>query len=124
MNEQRVEKVNKLKIAEKERDNLSGSKLEAELFLEKEREIRRKKNVLYQILENIAVINLDENNQRSEKLAEKLANEKNKGAAMLSKLKDAKEKHEQATRDRTTVYNDMQQCKSVFCLSDLSSSVG
>jgi len=114
MNEQRVEKVNKLKIAEKERDNLSDSKIEAELFLEKEREIRRKKNVLYQILESIAVINMDENNKRSEKLSEKLAAEKSKGAAMINKLKEAKEKHEQATKDRTTVYNDMQQCKSEY----------
>lgn len=56
LNEQRTDKVNRLKIAERERDALSGSKAEAEAFLEKEKEIRRKKNVLYQIHEKATSI--------------------------------------------------------------------
>ena len=33
LNEQRLEKVNRLKISEKERDNLSNSKIEAEVYI-------------------------------------------------------------------------------------------
>jgi structural maintenance of chromosome 4 len=49
LNEERVEKVNRLKVAEKERDGLSSSKEEAEAYMEKERDIRRRKNILYQV---------------------------------------------------------------------------
>ena len=35
LNEQRLEKVNRLKISEKERDNLSNSKIEAEVYIGK-----------------------------------------------------------------------------------------
>ena len=49
LTEQRQEKLNRVKALEKEKDNLEGAKLEAEALLNKEREIRRKKNILYQI---------------------------------------------------------------------------
>jgi structural maintenance of chromosome 4 len=47
--EQRQEKLNRVKTVEKEKQSLEGAKLEAEGLLNKEREIRRKKNVLFQI---------------------------------------------------------------------------
>lgn len=50
--------MNKLKLAERERDNLSGSKTEAETFLEKERSIRVKKNTLFQVFEHVAMNNV------------------------------------------------------------------
>jgi len=49
LSEQRQEKLNRVKAVEKEKDNLEGAKVEAEALLGKEREIRRKKNILYQI---------------------------------------------------------------------------
>ena len=49
LSEQRQEKLNRVKAVEKEKEGLEGAKLEAEALLSKEREIRRKKNVLYQI---------------------------------------------------------------------------
>lgn len=49
LSEQRQEKLNRVKAVEKEKDNLEGAKMEAEALLGKEREIRRKKNILYQI---------------------------------------------------------------------------
>ena len=48
LNEARGEKVGRLKVTERERDNLEGAKKEAEAFIQKDRDIRRKQNVLYQ----------------------------------------------------------------------------
>jgi len=57
LSEQRQEKLNRVKAVEKEKEGLEGAKLEAEALLSKEREIRRKQNVLYQI--NMMAANAD-----------------------------------------------------------------
>ena len=49
LTELRQEKLNRVKAAEKEKDGLAGAKVEAESLVGKDREIRRKRNVLYQI---------------------------------------------------------------------------
>ena len=43
--------MNRTKVAEKDRNNLSASKDEAQAYLDLERDIRRKQNVLYQVKE-------------------------------------------------------------------------
>ena len=70
--------MNRLKIAEKERDNLSGSKYEAENFIEKEKEIRRKKNLLYQIFEVQESSHLTNLKQKLDLNNEKLSEAKSK----------------------------------------------
>ncbi|KAL7428262.1 hypothetical protein ACHAXH_003877 [Discostella pseudostelligera] len=47
--ELRQEKLNRVKAAEKEKDGLADAKAEAEALVTKDREIRRKKNILFQI---------------------------------------------------------------------------
>lgn len=47
--ELRQEKLNRVKAAEKEKDGLADAKAEAEALVGKDREIRRKKNILFQI---------------------------------------------------------------------------
>lgn len=49
LSDQRQEKLNRVKAVEKEKDNLQDAKQEAEQLLKKDREIRSKQNVLYQI---------------------------------------------------------------------------
>jgi structural maintenance of chromosome 4 len=49
LSEVRLEKLNRVKAVEKEKDALGQAKREAEALLAKERDIRRKQNVLYQI---------------------------------------------------------------------------
>ena len=72
LSEQRQEKLNRVKAVEKEKEGLEGAKLEAEALLSKEREIRRKQNVLYQI--NMMAANAD---------AEKAAGQKQEAEAKL-----------------------------------------
>ena len=78
MNEQRTEKVNRLKVAEKDRDNLSDSKAEAEAFMAKERDIRKKKNVLYQVYEKVALDNVEKYTTSRNELVAKLDEEQSK----------------------------------------------
>jgi structural maintenance of chromosome 4 len=48
LSEQRNEKIKRVQLAERERASLEGSKAEAEAFLTKEREIKRKQGLLFQ----------------------------------------------------------------------------
>jgi structural maintenance of chromosome 4 len=78
MNEQRVQKVDRMKISERERDNLSEAKADAEAFLDKEAEIRRQYNILWQV--NIAHASkaYEEASAKQEKFASKLQHEQAK----------------------------------------------
>jgi len=49
LGEVRQERLNRVKAAEKEKDSLLGAKAEAESLVNKDREVRRKRNVLYQL---------------------------------------------------------------------------
>ena len=67
LNEIRASKMNLVKVAERERDNLCGAKDEAEEYLEKERMIMREQNILYQL-------HLTENTSGAEKTTIELEN--------------------------------------------------
>ena len=49
LTEQRQEKLNRVKAVEKEKENLEGGKREAEAFVFKEKEIRKRRNVIFQM---------------------------------------------------------------------------
>lgn len=117
INEQRIEKVNRLKIAEKERDNLSGSKLEAEAFIEKEKDIRRKKNILYQIMENGSNEGAAELTAKHERAVEKLALEKGKLADSEKRLSVIQGEYEKVKAEHNKVESELQKCTTVrlFC---------
>lgn len=90
LNEQRVAKINTLKQAEKERDNLSSSKDEAENFLNKEKELRLRQNILFQLEENNELTQLDLLNKKLEEITTKLQTEKLKFVE-YNELKASKE---------------------------------
>lgn len=76
LTEQRQEKLNRVKAVEKEKDNLEGAKVEAEALLGKEREIRRKKNILYQINAMQATKDKERNESKKKEVGEKLEEER------------------------------------------------
>lgn len=55
LNEKRVDKVDRLKAAEKDRDGLADKKKEVEEVMERERQIRKRQNVIYQLHESTAM---------------------------------------------------------------------
>lgn len=117
INEQRVEKVNRLKVAEKERDNLSGSKLEAEAFIEKEKDIRRKKNALFQVMEHAATTNLAEVTAKQEKVTEKLAAERAKHADTEKRLAVIQAEYEKVKSEHDKVAAELEKSTMVRCRS-------
>lgn len=78
LTEQRQERLNRVKAVEKEKESLEGAKLEAEALLGKEREIRRKKNILFQINKMEAERGMKETQQSEEELQKKLDEERSK----------------------------------------------
>lgn len=119
MNEQRIDKVNRLKVAEKERDNLTGSKNEAEAYLSKEREIQQKKNTLYQLLESTALKNCEDFGVRATQLTEKLTYERSKISSTAMRLKESQQKYERANQEHAAVENELHRSKSVRASSTL-----
>ncbi|KAJ1435269.1 RecF/RecN/SMC [Ochromonadaceae sp. CCMP2298] len=112
--EMRVEKVNRLKIAEKERDNLSGSKLEAEAFMEKEKDIRRRKNELYQVFEHDSNDKATAFSEKLEKANEKLAYEKSKLVDSESRLSVIQGEYERIKADHDAVNAELQKSSTQY----------
>jgi structural maintenance of chromosome 4 len=96
LNEQRVEKVNRLKISEKDKDSLEGPMRDAQSYLEKESEIRIHQNILYQsfILESDKNVGL--NQGQLDGIKEKLAYER-------KKLRDSKDAEKEAEKQYSIV---------------------
>jgi len=70
----RQEKLNRVKASEKEKAGLEGAKLEAEALLQKEREVRRKQNVLCQLHQYTARMGLEQSSDMKVKLDEMMSN--------------------------------------------------
>ena len=78
LNEKRVDKVTRLKAAERDRDGLSASKDEAQAFIDIEEKIRHCKNTLYQVEKNIALKNIEDFSNRVTESKTKLDHERKK----------------------------------------------
>ena len=86
LSELRLEKLNRLKVAEKEQENLEDARQEAEAFLTKEREIRHKFNALYQLSVHEAATNVTTVEQKAHELSERRTYEQTKLAEHESQL--------------------------------------
>ena len=113
-NEQRVEKVTRLKAAEKERDNLSGSKAEAEAFLGKEKEIRRLKNALYQAHEAVALDNIKDFIVRRDEAKEKLEKERLKQKDSESELEQMESTYTATKKEHDQVKKELDSAEANF----------
>eukprot|EP01034_Spumella_vulgaris_P030993 gene30993-38303_t len=107
-NDLRTANVNRLKIAEKERDNLYGSKKEAEDYMALDSRLRAQKNSLYQVLENVANKNTSLFNERKAKAEEKLSYEQTKAADAEAKLAVFQKKYETDNAEYVAVQSEEQ----------------
>ena len=73
----RVEKLNRLKLVERDLENLADAKIEAETFLEKEKAKLYKKDKLFQLLEFEASIIVDSNKEKEEELKKVIEKRRN-----------------------------------------------
>ncbi|KAG0183387.1 hypothetical protein DFQ29_005763 [Apophysomyces sp. BC1021] len=88
LNEERIEKLNRVKYVGKEKDGLEGKKVEAETYLENENELARRKNELYQIYICEANANIEIADKAVEELKVKLKEEEEKHVGIEQEVGD------------------------------------
>jgi structural maintenance of chromosome 4 len=114
LSEVRQEKLNRVKAVEREKDNLEGAKQEAEALLGKERDIRRKQNILYQIHAMRADKESDKYTQQNETLTEKLEVERERVAETRKRIKEIESGLAEQRKDYDASYKELKQTKEEF----------
>lgn len=105
LNETRNERLNRVKAVEKEKNNLEGSKAEAEKYLEKDQEVQLKRSTLYQLYRHESQHQLDETEKKKSEFQEKLDYERNK----LKKLEEDLAEYEKEYDARYKEYQELEQ---------------
>ena len=114
LTEQRQERLNRVKAVEKEKESLEGAKLEAEALLGKEREIRRKKNILCQINKMEAERGMKETQQNEEELQKKLDEERSKLKEMNDRVHEIENGLAIQTSDYDKAHEELLRTKEDF----------
>jgi structural maintenance of chromosome 4 len=113
-NEERTEKLNRVKVVEKEKENLEGAKLEAEEYLHKENQILDKQ-VLLTHLRNVRVVEkLKEGEERKTQLEAELEEKKKEVTETKTELASMEEKHKKDMNEFETLKQEMTKAKSNF----------
>jgi structural maintenance of chromosome 4 len=124
-NEERGEKLNRVKLVEKEKGNLEGAKNEAEEYLKQEREIIDKRSILYQIYRcqrllwclfhrNESDVVVGEIVAKKEEAEAKLKAEKDKARESHDSLAEGEATLKRERKLRETIEKDMVKAKSDF----------
>jgi structural maintenance of chromosome 4 len=113
-NEKRIERLNQVKVVEKEKDNLEGAKKEAEELLSKERAICKKKNELFQVFEKEAHENVESVEQKRSRMQEKLDYEQEKLKESEKQLKTMETTYTEKTGEYEEINSEMAKCKKEF----------
>jgi structural maintenance of chromosome 4 len=112
--EVRQEKLNRVKAVEKEKDNLEGAKQEAEALLGKEREIRRKQNVMFQIHAMKVEKESTKLTERKEALDGKLTQERDKVAKANQRIEEIESGLADQRKDYKATFEELKQTKDEF----------
>ncbi|KAI8147562.1 hypothetical protein BJV82DRAFT_351738 [Fennellomyces sp. T-0311] len=111
LNEDRVEKLNRARYVGKEKDSLEGKKREAEMFLENENELARKKNELYQVYVFEAKENISIAHKAVDELKQKLQDEKVSHDEIDKELAEMSKLHKTAVQERDALAVQASQIK-------------
>lgn len=114
LNEQRQEKLNRVKAVEKEKDSLESAKLEAEALLGKEREIRRQKNILYQIHKVHVAREIDDLTIKKETLQEKLKTEQQQLQESNQRMKSIEDGLSNERKEYDKIFKELTKTKEEF----------
>lgn len=114
LTELRQEKLNRVKAVEKEKENLKGAKDEAEALVNKERDIRRKKNILYQINLMNVKNELTESQQQHEALKTELEEETLKSDKANDRVKEIEAGLAAQTAEYDKVHAELIKTKEEF----------
>ena len=114
LTEQRQEKLNRVKAVEKEKDNLEGAKLEAEALLTKEREIRKKQNILYQIHSMRAEKESTKVAEKKEEVVQKLEQERETLATANGRIKELESGLSGLKTEYDEIFTELKKTKDEF----------
>ncbi|KAJ3044213.1 hypothetical protein HDV00_002891 [Rhizophlyctis rosea] len=103
LNEERGEKLNRLKIVEKDKNSLETKKKEAEEFINTENDLLRRKNAIYQMRVMQRKQETAKLEQETTALSARLAEEKAKYAELLTEIKAVEKTYNMSQR----VYDDL-----------------
>jgi hypothetical protein len=113
LTEQRQEKLNRVKAVEKEKETLEGGKLEAEQFMAKEREIRKKQNVLYQMNMLEVATEKSETKERYDSYVSRLEDQKTELEESEARLAEIEQGHSAQMNEFDGLANDLKAAKEV-----------
>lgn len=114
LTEVRQEKLNRVKAVEREKDNLEGAKQEAEALLAKDREIRRKQNILFQIKVMKANKECTKHMEQQDQLTEKLEAERENVALAKKRIQEIESGLAEQRRDYEETYQELKRTKEEF----------
>ncbi|KAI8084271.1 uncharacterized protein B0P05DRAFT_534893 [Gilbertella persicaria] len=106
LNEERAEKLSRVKYVSREMDGMEEKKAEAENYLENENELTRKKNELYQVYTSEAKENTTVANQAIEELSAKLEEEAHKFKAVEQEILKMNNAHRDIVKEYTVIESD------------------
>jgi structural maintenance of chromosome 4 len=112
--EKRLTSLNRVKLVEKEKDNLEGAKKEAEEYLSKEKQISLKKGELYQIYTQEAAKNVVDMNGKNTQMMEKLDYEQSKLKETEGQLETIEKTYNESTEEYEQINAEMGKCKKEF----------
>eukprot|EP00978_Attheya_sp_CCMP212_P035706 scaffold157035_cov37-Attheya_sp.AAC.2 len=114
LTDQRQEKLNRVKAVEKEKESLEGAKVEAEALLGKEREIRRKKNILYQIHSMEVGKDAEKADTKRTDILEELEEERVRLKASDDRVKEIEDGLSAQTREYEKIHEELKKTKEEF----------
>ncbi len=112
--ELRQEKLNRVKAAEKEKDGLADAKAEAEALVGKDREIRRKKNILFQIHAMHARNEKERASEEKEGLVEKMESQRSKLIEADARVTEIEDGMADQKKEYDAVYAELAETKEAY----------
>lgn len=114
LNERRQGMVQRVKIAERERDGLEAEKTAAEAYIDKEIECLEAQSILAQLFSRDAKINVDKIQGNISTLEEKLAHEKAKCAEYTADLEVHEAKYNSVSKEYAGIQKELETASSDF----------
>ncbi|OQR89722.1 structural maintenance of chromosomes protein 4 [Achlya hypogyna] len=114
LNEARLDKLNRVKVVEKEKENLEDAKSEAQEYLEKERDVYVKSNILFQLYQSESAANADKCREKRDKMKEKLDEETARMTTHREKLDVVQKEYKVADDKFQKVKADLEKVEAEF----------
>ncbi|OQS04276.1 structural maintenance of chromosomes protein 4 [Thraustotheca clavata] len=114
LNEARLDKLNRVKVVEKEKENLEDAKSEAQEYLEKERDVYMKTNILFQLYVNESTANMNETREKRDEMKVKLDKESERMRTHREQLEVVQKEYQVVDKQYQKVKADLDAVEAAF----------